>query len=170
MADRTEPDAALDAADGTSRRTFLGFLIAAPTLAAGATLVAGSSPAEASVPTLPQPADIFDLGDLQNLAALATSGLIAVQVHEDGTASFALHRTEVGQGITTAVAMMIAEELDLPLEKVRVSLSDARPELLMNQLTGGSQSARPNSTPGPTAPPVAPPQPPATAPAPRQGP
>jgi isoquinoline 1-oxidoreductase subunit beta len=134
-----------------SRRTFIGFLIAAPTLAAGATLVGGSTPADASVPTLPQPADIFDLGDLQDLAALATSGLIAVQVHEDGTASFALHRTEVGQGITTAVAMMIAEELDLPLEKVDVSLADARPELLMNQLTGGSNSVRSIYTPVRTA-------------------
>jgi isoquinoline 1-oxidoreductase beta subunit len=134
-----------------SRRAFLGYLIAAPTLAAGATLVAGSDTAEAAVPTLPQPSDIFDLGDLQNLAALPTSGLIAVQVHEDGTASFALHRTEVGQGITTVVAMMIAEELDLPLEKVRVSLADARPELLMNQLTGGSNTVRSIYTPVRTA-------------------
>jgi isoquinoline 1-oxidoreductase subunit beta len=133
-----------------SRRTFLGYLIAAPTLAAGATL-AGSGTATGSVPTLPQPADIFDLGDLQNLAALPTSGLIAVQVHEDGTASFALHRTEVGQGITTVVAMMIAEELDLPLDKVRVGLADARPELLMNQLTGGSNSVRSVYTPVRTA-------------------
>ncbi|HEV7651647.1 MAG TPA: molybdopterin cofactor-binding domain-containing protein [Actinophytocola sp.] len=149
MADPTDPDGTEPG--GPSRRAFLGFLIAAPTLAAGATLVGGSAPAEASVPTLPQPADIFDLGDLQNLAALATSGLIAVQVNEDGTASFALHRTEVGQGITTAVAMMIAEELDLPLEKVHVSLSDARPELLMNQLTGGSNSVRSIYTPVRTA-------------------
>jgi isoquinoline 1-oxidoreductase subunit beta len=136
---------------GSSRRRFLGYLIAAPTLAAGASLVGGSESAEASVPTLPQPSDIFDLGDLQDLAATATSGLIAVQVHEDGTASFLLHRTEVGQGITTAVAMMIAEELDLPLEKVRVGLADARPELLMNQLTGGSNSVRSIYTPVRTA-------------------
>ncbi|MFD0163258.1 hypothetical protein ACFVJH_03760 [Streptomyces decoyicus] len=44
--------------------------------------------------------------------------------------------------MTTAVAMMVAEEWELPLEKVRVSLADARPELLMNQLTGGSHSMR----------------------------
>lgn len=137
------------------RRAFLGYLIAAPTIAAGATLVGvtvdGSDEAEAAVPTLPQPADLFDLGDLQNLAALPTSGLIAVQLNEDGTASFALHRTEVGQGITTAVAMMIAEELDLPLDKVRITLADARPELLMNQLTGGSNSVRSIYTPVRTA-------------------
>ncbi|MPZ83790.1 MAG: molybdopterin-dependent oxidoreductase [Actinophytocola sp.] len=133
------------------RRAFLGYLIAAPTIAAGASLIGGSDDAEAAVPTLPQPADIFDLGDLQNLAALPTSGLIAVQVNEDGTASFALHRTEVGQGVTTAVAMMIAEELDLPLDKVHITLADARPELLMNQLTGGSNSVRSIYTPVRTA-------------------
>jgi isoquinoline 1-oxidoreductase subunit beta len=124
------------------RRRFLSYLIAAPTLAVGVSWIAGDNAADAAVPTLPQPENIFDLGDLQNLAASATSGLISVQVNPDGTASFALHRCEVGQGITTAVAMLIAEELDLPLEKVSITLADARPELLMNQLTGGSNSIR----------------------------
>jgi isoquinoline 1-oxidoreductase beta subunit len=131
----------VDATEMPNRRRFLGYLIAAPTLAVGVTWLDGDE-AEAAVPTLPQPADIFDLGDLQNLAATPTSGLIAVQVNPDGTAGFALHRCEVGQGITTVVAMMIAEELDLPVEKVHVTLADARPELLMNQLTGGSNSVR----------------------------
>jgi len=134
-----------------SRRRFLGYLVAAPTLAAGVTWVTSGDSAEAALPTLPQPADIFDLGDLQNLAASPTSGLITVQVNEDGTASFALHRCEVGQGITTTVAMMIAEELDLPVEKITVTLADARPELLMNQLTGGSNSVRSIYTPVRTA-------------------
>ena len=57
-----------------------------------------------------------------------------------GTASFALPRAEVGQGITTAIAMVIADELELPLDKVNITLSDARPELEFNQLTGGSNS------------------------------
>ncbi len=126
-----------------TRRRFLGYLIAAPTLAVGVTWAAGGfDSAEAAIPSPPQPEDLFDLGDLQNLAAAPTSGLISVQVGEDGTASFALHRCEVGQGITTTVAMMIAEELDLPVEKIRITLADACPELLMNQLTGGSNSVR----------------------------
>ncbi|MGW8378118.1 molybdopterin cofactor-binding domain-containing protein [Streptomyces sp. ODS28] len=135
-----------------ARRRVLAYLLAAPTLAVGARL-AGDATSEAAaapapkgagggIPSLPQPEEILDLGDLQNLAAAPTAGLIAVQVHKDGTASFAVPRAEVGQGMTTAVAMMIAEELDLPLEKVSVTLADARPELLMNQLTGGSNSMR----------------------------
>jgi isoquinoline 1-oxidoreductase beta subunit len=84
--------------------------------------------------------DFYDLSDLIRDAARPTSGLITVTINPDGTAAFALHRTEVGQGITTAVAMTIADELDLPVDKVVVTLSDARPELVWNQLTGGSSS------------------------------
>ncbi|WP_327658926.1 MULTISPECIES: molybdopterin cofactor-binding domain-containing protein [unclassified Streptomyces] len=127
------------------RRRVLAYLLAAPTLAVGARFAldaADPAEAEAAVPSPPQPEELFDLGDMQNLAAAPTSGLITVRVHEDGTASFAVPRAEVGQGMTTAVAMMIAEELDLPLDAVQVSLADARPELLMNQLTGGSNSMR----------------------------
>jgi isoquinoline 1-oxidoreductase beta subunit len=46
----------------------------------------------------------------------------------------------LGEGITTAVAMVIAEEMELPLGKVNMTLADARPELVFNQLTGGSNS------------------------------
>ncbi|MEU5876068.1 molybdopterin cofactor-binding domain-containing protein [Spirillospora sp. NPDC047279] len=148
-----EPD------EGLRRRRFLGYLVAAPTLAvavqwtgdhpATATETAGS--ASAVVPSPLQPEEIFDVGDLVKLASAPTSGLITVQVHEDGTASFALPRAEVGQGITTTVAMLIAEELDLPLDRVTVTLSDARPELLFNQFTGGSTSVRTLYTPVRTA-------------------
>jgi isoquinoline 1-oxidoreductase beta subunit len=127
--------------DSPSRRRFLGYLLAAPTLAIGVQLIDPQS-ADAAIPSPPQPEDLFDLGDLQNLAAAPTAGLISVQVNTDGTASFAMHRAEVGQGMTTSVAMMIAEEMDLPLDKIIVTLADARPELLMNQLTGGSNSTR----------------------------
>ena len=43
--------------------------------------------------------------------------------------------------------MIIAEELDLPLDKVVVTLADARPELLFNQLTGGSNTTTSTYTP-----------------------
>src|SRR5215469_890229 len=124
-----------------NRRRFLGCLVAAPTLAVAVNWTV-SSPAEAAVPTLPQPEQLFDLGDMQDLAAAPTSGLISVVVNTDGTAFFAVPRAEVGQGMTTAIAMMVSEELDLPLDKIEVGLADARPELLMNQLTGGSNSMR----------------------------
>ncbi len=128
-----------------SRRRFLGYLVAAPTLTVAVSWTADlvdPRQAKAAVPSPPQPEEIFDLGDMQDLAAAPTSGLITVAVNEDGTASFAVPRAEVGQGMTTAIAMMVAEELDLPLGKVTITLADARPELEMNQLTGGSNSMR----------------------------
>ncbi|MBB5895379.1 molybdopterin cofactor-binding domain-containing protein [Kutzneria kofuensis] len=137
-------------AEDLRRRRFLAYLLAAPTLAVAVQWI-DPQRADAAVPTLPQPEEIFDLGDLQNLAAAPTANLVAVQMNRDGTASFAVPRAEVGQGITTAVAMMVAEEMDLPLDKVVVTLADARPELLMNQLTGGSNSVRSIYTPVRTA-------------------
>ncbi|MEU7164111.1 molybdopterin cofactor-binding domain-containing protein [Streptomyces morookaense] len=135
---------------GVGRRRFLGYLLAAPTLAVAVQLgeaAAGTAPAHAAPASLPELTRLFDFNDMLTDAALPTSGLITIQVHADGTASFALPRAEVGQGITTSTAMLIAEELDLPLEKIRVTLADARPELLFNQLTGGSNATISTYTP-----------------------
>jgi isoquinoline 1-oxidoreductase beta subunit len=129
---------------GVSRRRFIGYLIAAPTVLAAAEL--GTGTAYGAIPTK-QAVDLLDLSDVLNDAALPTSALIAVAVNPDGTVSFALPRAEVGQGITTAVAMTIADEMDLPLDKVKVTLADARPELLFNQLTGGSNTMHSIYTP-----------------------
>ncbi|MGW7097982.1 molybdopterin cofactor-binding domain-containing protein [Streptomyces sp. NPDC054838] len=128
-----------------SRRSFLTHLVAAPTLAlvtrAGADALAPQS-AAAAIPTLPAIADLVDLGDLFILAGAPTSAMLALTVETDGTVRFRLPREEVGQGLTTAVAVLVAEELDAPLAAVRVELDDARPELLFNQLTGSSNSIR----------------------------
>ncbi|MFH8258572.1 molybdopterin cofactor-binding domain-containing protein [Streptomyces roseolus] len=137
-------------AAGIGRRRFLGYVLAAPTLTvaaqAGVEALAPAT-AEAVVPSLPGPAEILDLNDLLTVAALPTSHLITLRLDPDGTVHFALPRAEVGQGVTTSSAMLIAEELDIPLEKVRVTLADARPELLFNQLTGGSNTTVSTYTP-----------------------
>lgn len=132
-----------------TRRSFIGYLIAAPTLAAVAPLGLEmiDDPVGALVPSLPELSDEYDLSDLLNDAAMPTSNLIAVIVNTDGTVSFALPRAEVGQGITTAIAMTIAEEMDVALDKVVITLADARPELVWNQLTGGSNTMHSLFTP-----------------------
>ncbi|MEZ0069560.1 isoquinoline 1-oxidoreductase beta subunit [Streptacidiphilus sp. MAP12-20] len=137
-------------ADGVGRRTFLGYVLAASTLTVAATLgEAGlvSARATAAVPSAPEPSELYDLNDMLTDAALPTANLITIQLGTDGTASLALPRAEVGQGITTSSAMLIAEELDLPLDRVRVTLADARPELLFNQLTGASNTTISTFTP-----------------------
>ncbi|MFC0113452.1 xanthine dehydrogenase family protein molybdopterin-binding subunit [Kibdelosporangium aridum] len=120
----------------TTRRGFLTFLVAAPTLTVATNLSADA------LPSLPAPADITDLGDLLILAVAPTANMLVLEVKPDGTVEFQLPRSEVGQGITTAVAMLVAEEMDIPVGKVRVTLADARAELLFNQLTGGSNTIR----------------------------
>jgi isoquinoline 1-oxidoreductase beta subunit len=128
------------AADGgISRRRFMGYLIAGSTLIAAAPQFVAPEAAQAAIPTH-QPVDDYDLSDLLNQAAAPTSGLISITANSDGTVSFALPRAEVGQGITTAVAMTIADEMGVGLDQVTITLADARPELIWNQLTGGSNS------------------------------
>ncbi|MBS2936347.1 xanthine dehydrogenase family protein molybdopterin-binding subunit [Nocardioides sp. J2M5] len=129
------------------RRRFVGYVVAGATLAAAADLGLASAPADAAVPTLPQVPELYDLNDMLTDAARPTANLITVVVHEDGTASLELPRMEVGQGITTSTAMLIAEELDLPVDRVTVTLAPARPELLFNQLTGGSNTTISTYTP-----------------------
>ncbi|MFZ3565686.1 molybdopterin cofactor-binding domain-containing protein [Streptomyces sp. BH097] len=144
------------------RRQLLGYVLAAPTLVAAAELApARQAAAEGTVakggaaqdvagagglPSL-DITEVVDLNDALTLAAAPTSALITVQVNKDGTVSFALPRAEVGQGITTSTAMLIAEELDVPLDRVHVTLADARPELLFNQLTGASNTTIATYTP-----------------------
>ncbi len=73
-------------------------------------------------------------------ASIPTNHLLSIEVRPDGTAFFSLPRSDNGQMITTSFAQVIAEEMDIPFEKVEVQLSPARPELMYNQLTGGSCS------------------------------
>ncbi|WP_068255491.1 molybdopterin cofactor-binding domain-containing protein [Janibacter corallicola] len=132
---------------GPSRRSLIGYVLAGATLATAADMSLGSESARAVVPTPPQVPEVMDLNDLLTLAAEPTANLITVTIGEDGRASFALPRAEVGQGIVTSSAMMIAEELDLPVDKVDVTLAKARPELQFNQLTGGSNTTISTYTP-----------------------
>ncbi|NUS27158.1 MAG: xanthine dehydrogenase family protein molybdopterin-binding subunit [Streptomyces sp.] len=127
------------------RRRFLGHVLAATTLTTAAELLP-APPARAGVPS-PDLTQLLDLNDVMTAAAAPTSALIKIEVASDGTVSFALPRAEVGQGITTSTAMLIAEELDVPVERVRITLADARPELVFNQLTGASNTTVSTYTP-----------------------
>ncbi len=131
-------------ADDVTRRRFLGYVVAAPvlTVATRLGLDAAAPRAAGALPSPPAPAELFDLGDLYVQACRPTEDMLVLEVAEDGIARLFLPRMEVGQGITTALAMVVAEEMDLPLAQVDVQLADARPELVWNQLTGGSTTIR----------------------------
>ncbi|MGQ0629640.1 MAG: molybdopterin cofactor-binding domain-containing protein [Sporichthyaceae bacterium] len=131
--------------DGTSRRHFLGYVLAGATLAVTADLsVAGTSADTAHaagatpLPSNPLFGDAYDFLDTMRDVANETHHLLKIEVKSDGTAHFDMPRQEVGQGLTTSIAQMIGDELDLPFDQVVITLADARPELIHNQLTGGS--------------------------------
>jgi isoquinoline 1-oxidoreductase beta subunit len=128
-----------------ARRRFLTFLVAAPALTVAArvgTEIVAPAKADAVVPSPPQPADIADFGDVMTALAKADTDLFVLQVTTGNRIRFEVPRAEVGQGITTALAMIVAEELDARLADVDVPLSDARQDLGTAQSTGGSTSVR----------------------------
>ncbi len=43
-----------------------------------------------------------------------------IKIEPDGAVQLAMHRSEMGQGVHTALAMLVAEELDVPLDRVRL--------------------------------------------------
>lgn len=128
------------------RRRFLTYLIAAPTLTVAVKLgldVAAPGDAQA----LPSVPDIIDLGGALILAGAPTAYELVITITAANRVVVELPRAEVGQGITTAVAMMVAEELDARLVDVDVALCDAEPENLFNQMTAASNSVRSLYTP-----------------------
>ena len=56
-----------------------------------------------------------------------------IKITADGGVLLAMHRSEMGQGVHTALAMLVAEELDVPLQRVR--LIPAGPDRLYGNLS-----------------------------------
>lgn len=69
-----------------------------------------------------------------------------VRIAQDGTVVVVIDKAEMGQGVTTALPMLVAEELEVDLARVRTEFAPAAPAyanaLLGGQVTGGSTSVR----------------------------
>ena len=67
-----------------------------------------------------------------------------VRVSTDGSVTIVVDRSEMGQGVYTAMPMLVAEELDVPWESVRIEQAGAGKEyynsIFPSQVTGGSTS------------------------------
>ena len=126
-----------------TRRSLLTWAVSAPVVTVAAGFGLASTAAQAALAlTPPDTTDYYDIGDAITQSSLPTMPLVRLSVGTDGRVKLELPRMEVGQGIDTAAGMMVAEELGVALSMVDVTLSDARPELMFNQLTGGSASVR----------------------------
>lgn len=65
-----------------------------------------------------------------------------VRVDPDNTATITVAKSEMGQGVRTTLALILAEEMDLAWERVRVEQAPADEETYGPQGTGGSASVR----------------------------
>src|SRR3979490_1547779 len=129
------------------RRKLLTYALSSPvmTIAAGfgVNLATPSSAVAAPMPLMPADSvDYYDVGDSLVQFGAPTMPLVKLSVGTDGKVTLEMPRLENGQGIATALGMMIAEEMDVPLSDVIVNSADAQPELRYNQITGGSSSVR----------------------------
>lgn len=67
---------------------------------------------------------------------------VFVALAEDGTVTVTCHRQEMGQGVRTSIAMVVADELGANWDKVRVAQADGDEAHYGNQDTDGSRSLR----------------------------
>jgi isoquinoline 1-oxidoreductase beta subunit len=70
-----------------------------------------------------------------------------VHVKPDGQISLIVAKSEMGQGIKTGLAMVLAEEAEVDFASVRVEQAETRPDLYAHMGTGGSGSTIENFTP-----------------------
>lgn len=130
-----------------SRRSLLTYAVSAPVLTVaagfGVNLATPSTAHALPLPlTPPDTVDYYDIGDSIVQTSLPTMPLVTLTVGTNGRVRLDLPRLDSGTGVATAVGMMVAEEMDVALSSVDVTSADARPELVFNQITGGSSSIR----------------------------
>ena len=142
------------AADGLriTRRTFLKFGVTVGVATGGGLLLGFSLPAVSQGGT--QAAGTAALrktvigGDGNESAQ---SGVFApnafIQIDTAGKVTLVIPKVEMGQGVYTSIPMLIAEELEVPLDSVTIDHAPPDEKLFMDpllggQLTGGSTSIR----------------------------
>src|SRR3982074_3508365 len=128
----SEKIAATKTSDRVSRRVLLGGGLA------GGFLLAFHLPLRAAVNEPVQPPDVTD-------GKFAPNAFIRIDA--EGGTTLVMPQVEMGQGIYTAISMILAEELDADWSQVKLQHAPANEKLYGNpifviQATGGSTSVR----------------------------
>jgi len=90
----------------------------------------------------------FSFKDNSVVAGPAAMSNPWLRIEPDNTVTIMVARSEMGQDVYTTMSMLIAEELDYPLAKVKIEMAPADAKLYGNdalggaQITGGSTSIR----------------------------
>jgi isoquinoline 1-oxidoreductase beta subunit len=133
-----------DAHAPVSRRTFLKFSASVAAVAGGGLMLSFSLPAQSQGDARKSVIGGDGVETPQN-GVFAPNAF--VQIDTAGKVSLIIPKVEMGQGVYTSIPMLIAEELEVPLDSV--TIDHAPPDeklftdpLLGGQLTGGSTSIR----------------------------
>ncbi|SAK50852.1 aldehyde oxidase [Caballeronia temeraria] len=130
---------------GFSRRAFLRFGITAGVAASGGLLIGFSLPAASQDQNKGKSVIGGDAVESPQDGVFAPNAF--VQIDKSGKVVLIMPKVEMGQGVYTALPMLIAEELDVPLDSVTIDHAPPNEKLftdplLGGQLTGGSTSIR----------------------------
>jgi isoquinoline 1-oxidoreductase beta subunit len=111
-----------------SRRSFV-----VTSAVAGAGLLLG-----VRIPERRRPASFGE--EAESLAAAPFAPNAWIRLDENGDVTILVHKSEMGQGVWTALPMIVAEEMDADWRRVRAERAPTRPEF--DTATGGSSSVR----------------------------
>jgi isoquinoline 1-oxidoreductase beta subunit len=123
-----------------SRRRFLQFMLSGSTslVIGGAWLENREAEAAFAIPEL---GEVFDIADVVTLAELPYMTNLVLEITEDNRVYFELPRLDMGQGIATAAAQLVAEELCADYDRTDVAHSDRRADRPFS-MTGNSSTIR----------------------------
>ena len=133
------------AAGGLSRRTFLKFGVTVGAAAGGGLLLGFSMPAASQDQKAGKSVIGGDGVETPQSGVFAPNAFI--QIDTAGKVTLVIPKVEMGQGVYTSIPMLIAEELEVPLDSITVDHAPPNEKLFMDpllggQLTGGSTSIR----------------------------
>ncbi len=132
--------------DGVNRRTFLKLGVSVGAAVGGGLMLGFSLPA-ASQGDAPKAKSVIGGDGNETPQSGVFEPNAFVQIDAAGKVTLVIPKVEMGQGVYTSIPMLIAEELEVPLESVVIDHAPPNEKLFMDpllggQLTGGSTSIR----------------------------